>query len=194
MLEIRDLTLAYGDKKVIEGFSMRAKPGDRIRILGESGSGKTTLFQGVAGLLAPSAGEIHRDGAVAYLFQEARLLPWMSARENVEFVLPAGADKDIAARYLREMELGEDMEKRPGELSGGMCRRVSLARALAYAEAAEAEILLLDEPFTGIDEERKARLYDVVLKACEGRILLVSTHDGAEAAALCANEISLTRP
>ena len=189
MLNVRDLTVNYGDKTVLEGLSFSAEAGERIHLKGASGTGKTTLLNALAGLIKYT-GEIETDGVVAYMFQEPRLIPWLSVLENLRFVLPKGADDAVIKKYLTAVELWEERNTMPKELSGGMSRRVALARALAYAEATDAAMLLLDEPLTGVDEERKLRLYPVILEATEGKILLLSTHDEREAAALTARELT----
>ena len=190
MLNVRDLTVNYGDKTVLEGLSFSVEAGERIHLKGASGTGKTTLLNALAGLIKHT-GEIETDGVAAYMFQEPRLIPWFSVYENLRFVLPKGADDAVIKKYLTAVELWEERNTMPKELSGGMSRRVALARALAYAEATDAAMLLLDEPLTGVDEERKLRLYPVILQAAEGKILLLSTHDEREAAALTARELTI---
>lgn len=189
-MKVHDLTVAYGKDAVLSHLSFEAQPGDRIHLSGPSGAGKTTLLSVLAGLLPPTEGTVTVDGTVAFLFQDSRLLPWLTAEENVRFVLPRGKEA-LAEPYLRAVELWEERTKRPDQLSGGMCRRVALARALAYAEATNAALLLLDEPLTGVDEDRKARLYPLLTRAAENRILLLSTHDPAEATALCNRKLTL---
>ena len=191
MLNVCDLSVSYGDKPVLCGLNFRAEAGDRIHLSGPSGSGKTTLLSVLAGLTRPTAGTVELPGEVAYLFQEPRLIPGLSALDNLRFVLPKGADPALAERYLRAVELWEDRDKMPAELSGGMCRRVALARALAYAQATDAAVLLLDEPLTGIDEAMKERLYPHILAAARDRILLLSTHDPREAEALTTSTVCL---
>ena len=190
MLNVRDLTVNYGDKTVLAGLSFSVEAGERIHLKGASGTGKTTLLNALAGLIKYT-GEIETDGVVAYMFQEPRLIPWLSVYENLRFVLPKGADDAVIKKYLIAVELWEERNTMPKELSGGMSRRVALARALAYAEATDAAMLLLDEPLTGVDEERKLRLYPVILQAAEGKILLLSTHDEREAQALTTSALTV---
>lgn len=192
MLKVSDLHHEYNGVEVLRGVSFAAKTGDRIHLSGPSGVGKTTLLNILADLLTPTSGAVQTDGEVVYQFQELRLLPWLSAAENVAFVLPHSADPALIERHLTAVELWEARDKRPSELSGGMCRRVALARALAYAEATDAGVILLDEPLTGVDEETKSHLYPYILRVAEGRVLILSTHDEQEAALLCNRTLTLT--
>lgn len=192
MLKVSDLHHEFNGAEVLRGVSFGAEAGDRIHLSGPSGVGKTTLLNILAGLLAPLSGNVRRDCEAAYQFQELRLLPWLSAEENVAFVLPRGADPSLVRTHLAAVELWEARDKRPAELSGGMCRRVALARALAYAEATDAGVILLDEPLTGVDEETKSHLYPYILRVAEGRVLILSTHDEQEAARLCNRTLTLT--
>ena len=192
MITVNNLHHEYNGAPVLRCVTFTAEEGDRIHLCGPSGVGKTTLLNVLAGLITPSSGTAKIEGTVAYQFQEPRLLPWLTAEENVAFVLPRGADPDLARKYLSAVELWEARGKKPSELSGGMCRRVALARTLAYAEAPEAAVLLLDEPLTGVDDEAKSRLYHHILQAADGKLLILSTHDGQEAAALCNRTLTLT--
>ena len=190
MLNVRDLTVSYGNKTVLERFSFSAEAGERIHLKGASGTGKTTLLNAVAGLIK-SVGTVEAEGTVTYMFQEPRLIPWLSVLENLRFVLPKGADDSVIKKYLTAVELWEERNTMPKELSGGMSRRVALARALAYAEVTDAAVILLDEPLTGVDEERKLRLYPVILQASEGKVLILSTHDEREAQALTTSAMTV---
>lgn len=193
MLKLDRISVSFGQKSVLSELSFEARAGDRIHLRGPSGAGKTTLLSVIAGLLKPDDGTAIVSGEVAYMFQESRLLPWIRAEENVAFVLPKRSDPRLVRKYLEAVGLWEDRNKLPTELSGGMCRRVALARTLAYAEAVNAEILLLDEPFSGVDAEMKSRLYPILLQASENRVLILSTHDGEEAAALCEKTVNIEK-
>lgn len=190
MLSVHNLTVAYGKKTVLDSVSFSAEAGDRIHLNGVSGAGKTTLLNAIAGL-TKATGTAEISGKVSYMFQEPRLIPWLSVLANLQFVLPKGADPALAEKYLSAVELWEDRDKLPAELSGGMSRRVALARALAYAEATEAALILLDEPLTGVDETCKLRLYPVILQAAEGKVLILSTHDEREAKALTTSALTV---
>ena len=150
--------------------------------MGESGVGKTTLARMIAGLEKPDFGEISGvPEAVSFMFQEDRLLPWFSARENVEYV----SDKETADYYLEKVLLGGEKDTPVSDLSGGMKRRVALARALAY----KSELVILDEPFKGLDFELKKKMTALILE--EKRRFLIITHEVEDAALLGAKVINI---
>lgn len=179
MLKINNLSFSYGEKDIIKDLSLSLPEKGVFVIMSPSGSGKTTLFSLIAGLLEPDSGSIETDAKkVAVSFQDDRLLPWMSAAENVNFVL--GGKKNTltrAVKHLSELGLGEDAGKYPSELSGGMKKRVSLARAFAT----EADLVLLDEPFNGLDADTKSVVMDKIKKVGESALVLVITHERADA-------------
>ena len=112
----------------------------------------------------------------SYIFQENRLLPWATARENVALVLE-GENTETASRWLLQAGLGDAMEKYPRELSGGMKRRVAIARALAYG----GDVLLLDEPFRALDETNKQDLIGLIRRSSADALNILVTHDREEA-------------
>ena len=180
MLELMNISHSYGDREVLADISLTLEPGQRIALMGPSGCGKTTLLKIALGLLAPTAGtadnRFRRSSAV---FQEPRLLPWRSAAENVALVL--GDTKAALPRALvalEQLELKDAADKYPRELSGGMQQRVAIARALA----ADPDLLVLDEPFKGLDEALRQRVLQTVNET-KAAVLLV-THEEWEAEAL----------
>ncbi len=178
MIEIKNLSLAYGSERVIEDFSLCLEKGERIVLMGPSGCGKSSLLSAVAGLLSPEKGSIKTEGRISFVFQEPRLLPWLSAIENINVVLSDSASSLAEAqRWLEAVGLGSDGDKVPAELSGGMQQRLSIARALAY----DGEILLLDEPLKGMDAETKTLVWEKLLAAAEGKTSILITHDEDEA-------------
>ena len=180
MLEFRSVSLSFGDQQVLRGVSFTLPAGGRLALMGPSGCGKTTLLRLAAGLLEPDSGEVLRpDGGAAVVFQEPRLLPWLTAEENVNLVLSdRSATLPQARAWLGKLGLADAAGKYPAELSGGMQRRVALARALALGR----ELLLLDEPFSALDEEQRAGAQRLVAE--QGCAILLATHDEREAAAL----------
>lgn len=193
MLEIKDLSKSYGDKSVLCDISFSAKTNDRIVIMGGSGCGKTTLLRIIAGLESYDGGTVDTNGErIALMFQEPRLLPWKNAIDNVR--VPLGADKaHIADKYLEAVELSlkTDGKKMPRELSGGMKQRVALARFLAYAEVSDASILLLDEPFSALDDDTADKMLALLKSFSENKILLVVTHNEKHAESLGSKVIRL---
>ena len=156
--------------------------GGHIALMGPSGCGKTTLLRVLAGLQAPDAGTVRVEpGRMACVFQEPRLLPWRTAAENVNAVLSDRAQTmPQALAWLERLELGDACDQYPAALSGGMQQRVAIARALAY----DAPVLLLDEPFRGLDAALRARVTALIADAAKDKTLVLATHDAADAAAL----------
>ena len=146
MLKLEKISLKYGDNTVLHDLSYEFEEGKLTAILGESGVGKTTLLNIIAGLLKPSSGRMtNTHERISYVFQDPRLFDWMTATENVSTV----SNDTLAVEMLTLMGLEDSLDKYPAELSGGMKQRVSLARALAYSP----DLILLDEPFKGLDPE-----------------------------------------
>ena len=170
--------VSFGYKRginVLSGFSLEVPD-----------SGKSTVLRLAMGLAKPGSGRITGTGglAVSTVFQEDRLIPWKTVLENVA-LFADGADR--AAYYLRALGLGDVLQSFPGELSGGMKRRVALARALAH----NFDMLVLDEPFTGLDEAAKRNAIELVNRETAGKMLVLATHDLLEAEALGAEIIEL---
>lgn len=185
MIEIKSLTAAYGENVVLENCSLTVPDGSRAALMGASGCGKTTLLRAAAGLLRPLSGSADAGGRVAFVFQEPRLFPWLTAEQNVSAVLPGCGDaaREAVRELLRRTGLSGAEGKYPGELSGGMQQRVSLCRALAYG----GDALLLDEPFKGLDEDLRRDIAALILERSRGAAVLLSTHDEREAELLGAD-------
>lgn len=194
LLRVAGLEVARGGRPVLRGVSFAAACGERLAVLGPSGAGKSTLLLAIAGLTRIARGSVTIDGrppapgAAAIMFQTPLLFPWLDVLDNVTFGLDVAARGTPAARRARARDLlamvglAHVAARRPGELSGGERQRVALARALAV----EPPLLLLDEPFSALDPETRARLREDVaqLVAATGATLLLVTHDAVDAAAL----------
>ncbi|MBR5381966.1 MAG: ABC transporter ATP-binding protein [Oscillospiraceae bacterium] len=172
MIRFRNVYFSFGETPVFEDLTLDIPK--KCVLKAPSGRGKTTLLRLAAGLLRPDAGSV--SGApekIAFLFQDDRLLPWLTAEENVAAVLP-GERKDEAAAWLGYVELASLKNARPDELSGGQRRRVALARALAFG----GDLLLLDEPFKGLDPALTDRMAGLVLST--GTDFLMASHSERE--------------
>ena len=156
MLTFENVSFSYEKKQVLDQISFHVAKGEILAVMGPSGCGKTTLLSLAAGLKKPSSGEIRRSSSkISYVFQEPRLFPWLTVKENLEAVLKKPHEKENAILSLLEaLGLKGCEALYPNELSGGMKMRVSLARALIF----DADLYLLDEPFSALDEELKITL------------------------------------
>ncbi|SBW10199.1 ABC transporter, ATP-binding protein [uncultured Eubacteriales bacterium] len=183
MIRVRDLTVRFGDKLVLDRFSIDL-PGAGITALsGPSGCGKTTLLRVLGGLQKSESGSVAGAGVTAFLFQEDRLLPWRTVGQHITDLLPRErrGEKD---RWLALAELEGEEGSFPAALSGGMGRRLALARTLALG----GDLYLLDEPFTGVDAARIGHILERVRDL--GKPVLLVSHE-AETIAQCDKVIYL---
>jgi NitT/TauT family transport system ATP-binding protein len=191
-VSISGLHFEYGSNTIFRGLNLELGNENPVVILGPSGCGKTTLLFLIAGILKPSAGElvINAETRAAVVFQEPRLLPWMTVLENtalpIEGLLGKRTARERALRFLELVELGDKAQSLPAELSGGQQQRASLARAFAFP----SPVVLLDEPFQSLDIPLRIQMMDLVkdLLAREkspagraGRLVIAVTHDPREA-------------
>lgn len=190
-LSVERLTMAFphGDRLLLalQGATLEVKRGELVCVVGASGSGKSTLLNILAGLDRPTAGRAHVHGRVALMFQEAALLPWLTAAGNVELALElrgvrAKQRRTIAYELLNRVHLAGFEKRRPHELSGGMKQRVALARALAQ----DADVLLMDEPFAALDAITRDLLHEELVRIWNesGLTILFVTHNAREAVRL----------
>ena len=185
MITFQNVSKAFDSLKVFDHLSLHAATGEILGVVGPSGSGKTTMLKLITGIVIPDAGTVTvAEGAVGYVFQEPRLLPWRTALDNVAGPLRAqGNDKAgaraAAAGWLERVGLAGFEGYHPAELSGGMAQRVSVARAFAV----EPRILLLDEPFSSVDTTLKSSLMDILESIIRERrtTVMYVTHDLGEA-------------
>ncbi|MBW6460493.1 MAG: ABC transporter ATP-binding protein [Bacteroidales bacterium] len=197
----KDLRKIYSETKVpvyaLNGVSVTIEEGEFTSIVGPSGSGKTTLLNMIGGLDNPTEGEVHINGVnvttlpsgklidfrlhhIGFVFQSYNLIPVLTARENVEFImqLQGVPKKERAARAIELLEsvgLSDKIDNRPGDMSGGQQQRVSVARALA----SKPRFILADEPTANLDSKSTAELLDIMLKMNEKHktTFIFSTHD-----------------
>ena len=194
ILSVRALKKVYstdgGDVEAVRNLTFDLKAGELACLVGPSGSGKTTLLKCIAGLMAPTEGQVLLDGTevtappkkMAVVFQEygRSLFPWMRVRENVELPLKnqgvAKAERDkLVDDALEAVGLSHVPQSYPWQLSGGMQQRVAIARAVAY----QPEVLLMDEPFAAVDAQTRADLEDLIRTVWRnlGVTILFVTHD-----------------
>ena len=183
---IRSLHKAFGEKAVLTGFSATIPAGKVTGIMAPSGGGKTTLLRVLLGLERADSGEILglEGRKFSAVFQEDRLCENLNPVSNIRLVNPLVTRADALAA-LKSVRLTDCAAQPVRELSGGMRRRVAILRALL----ADWDVLFLDEPFKGLDEETKACVLEVTRERCCGRTTLLVTHDAAEAHALGASQI-----
>ena len=194
-LFLTDINVELGKKHILKNVSLEVKTGQLISLLGSSGCGKSTLLKTVAWIIEPSSGDVlidgksvlgvpvHRRGAVI-VFQDLRLFPHMTVAENVEFALKMSGMKkqqyrEIAREQLEKVRLEGLEDRRISQISGGQMQRVALARAFAVRPS----VMLLDEPFSSLDEELRLEMGNLLLelqRESELTTVLV-THDTQEA-------------
>lgn len=183
-LEIRNANKQFEGKTVLKDFSLKFPQSGVVCLFGPSGCGKTTLLNCIAGLEHLDSGEMAgiTGRKISYLFQEDRLLPWISANENIAAVLHGSAQQNVkkASGWLAQVGLSGEEEKHPDELSGGMRQRVAIARALAYG----GDLYLLDEPFHALDETTKQEVISLILEKTPDALKILVTHDAEEAKSL----------
>ena len=174
-IQINNLCKKYGKKVIFDNFSASVDFDGILMVKGKSGLGKTTLIKMLAGLEKPNSGEISVPAErISFMFQEDRLIPFVSVLKN----LTAVCDEEKALKYLSLMELEQEKDASPLSLSGGMRRRVALARALCY----DSELIILDEPFKGLDEALKIKIGEILKKESNARPIIIVSHetDGAD--------------
>lgn len=200
----RGVSKTYGDVEALRNLSLEFPKGQLTSLLGPSGCGKTTLLKIIGGLLEPTAGEIEVNGTPvkgpgpdrAFVFQDFALLPWANVLRNVAFGLElrgvAKSEREaIAEKYIAEVGLSGFEKAFPHELSGGMRQRVGLARALSV----DADVLLMDEPFSAVDEQTRRKFQEDLLRLVqnENKTFIFVTHS-IEEAVYVSDQIAILLP
>ena len=197
MIEVKDIWKSFGELEVLKGVHLEVKKGEIVAIIGKSGAGKTTLLQIIGTLDRPTKGEVLIDGTnvftlgekelaafrnrhIGFIFQFHQLLPEFTALENVCIPAMIAREKESdykprAEQLLRDLGLGERMNHKPNELSGGEKQRVAAARALMM----QPSIILADEPTGSLDEKNKKELSKLLIHLRQeyGQTILLVTHD-----------------
>ena len=171
-IEIKALSHRFGDKIIFENYDLCLQDGGLYGLTAPSGRGKTTLLRILMGLQVPDHGSLSTGVRYSAVFQTDRLLPGKNAVEQLLFVRGSRIDRNAAEAFLRDLLPENSLDQPVAELSGGMQRRVAIARALW----AESDCVLMDEPFTGLDEDTLRHTADFILSERKGRTLLLSTH------------------
>jgi NitT/TauT family transport system ATP-binding protein len=203
-VSVKNVSKSYQEVEALKNLSLEFPRGELTSLLGPSGCGKTTLLKIIAGLLKPSSGEVIVNGKTvtapgpdrAFVFQDFALLPWANVMRNVAFGLElrgvAKSEREaIAEKYIREVGLAGFEKKYPHQLSGGMRQRVGLARALSV----DAQVLLLDEPFSAVDEQTRRKFQEDLLSlvANEKKTFIFVTHS-IEEAVYVSDQIAILLP
>ena len=171
-MKAEKLRKSFGALQVIRDFSYAFPERGAIAIAGRSGSGKTTLLHMLLGILKPDSGTITGAPRMGAVFQEDRLVMSLSVKNNLRLI---SRDTDEIARHLRAVDLYDNRDDRIENLSGGMKRRLAIARAMLY----KCEAVLMDEPYVGLDAETRAHIADYTLRECADRLIVFITHDPA---------------
>ena len=203
-VEVRNVFKNYGDVEALRDLTLQFPKGQLTSLLGPSGCGKTTLLKIIAGLIPATSGEVLVNGKPvtgpgpdrAFVFQDFALLPWATVLRNVAFGLELrGVAKpqreEIAVKYIKDVGLSGFEQSYPHELSGGMRQRVGLARALSV----DAQVLLMDEPFSAVDEQTRRKFQEDLLSLVqhENKTFLFVTHS-IEEAVYVSDQIAILLP
>lgn len=202
-----NVTKSFGDHHVVTQLDWSLPEHGTICLFGPSGCGKTTLLHLLAGICRPDSGRILglKQRKVSMVFQEPRLLPWLSATHNVTAAMPQDLHPDLrksherrvresreklAKTWLARVGLADAADKLPDELSGGMRQRVALARALAHG----GDLLLLDEPTQGLDAATRDDMIRLIREGEGERLTVLVTHDPDEAQAMVSSVVHMSGP
>jgi NitT/TauT family transport system ATP-binding protein len=203
-VSVRNVSKNYQEVEALKNLSLEFPRGELTSLLGPSGCGKTTLLKIIGGLLQPTSGEVEVDGRTvtgpgpdrAFVFQDFALLPWANVLRNVAFGLElrgvAKSEREaVAEKYIRQVGLAGFEKKFPHQLSGGMRQRVGLARALSV----DSKVLLLDEPFSAVDEQTRRKFQEDLLSLVwnEKKTFIFVTHS-IEEAVYVSDQIAILLP
>lgn len=190
-IEFKNVCKSFGENRVLDNFSAIFPKGSRTAVMGPSGSGKTTLLRLIMGLEKCDSGVIEGIEGEHFgcVFQEDRLIEDISAAENLKLIFDGKLPKPAITAELASVELtGENLIKPVKEFSGGMKRRVAIVRAMM----SDSDTVIMDEPFTGLDEELKDRVMDYIEDSLGARRLILVTHERSEAERLCERVVEIT--
>ena len=195
MIKAEKISKSFGSKSIISDISFTVNNGEFLTITGASGCGKSTILNILSGLISPDSGSVIRTGKkTGYAFQKDILIPWKSALENILYIMkghiPLNQAYDTAASLLEQIGLADDMHKKPYMMSGGMKKRVNIARAISI----KPDILLLDEPFAFLDEKNIEEIKKIILQiqVNDDCAVILVNHDNKYADNLPGKTIEIT--
>ncbi len=184
-IKLDSVSFSYNGKPVLSDFSLTVTNGERVCLVGESGAGKTTLFRLILGLEKADKGDVSVPQKISTVFQEDRLFKGVSVVKNIA---STGSQKN-AEILLEKAGLIDIADKSIDQLSGGMMRRIAILRALNF----DADALLLDEPFNGLDDENKKIMTDMILDTFAGKPILIISHNPQDSALLGAEQVEIEK-
>jgi len=210
-IEVENVTVAYHNKVALHGANLQLRTGSIYGLVGMNGSGKSTLFKAIMGFVKPVKGRVLINGLPIRKVQKSNLVAYVPQAEEVDWNFPVSVwdvvmmgrygymnvlriprlkDKQVVRESLERVQMSEFRDRQIGELSGGQKKRAFLARALAQ----QATVLLLDEPFTGVDIKTEKTMIDLLLDLKQqGHTILISTHDLASVTTFCDQVILINR-
>ncbi|MEC4819762.1 MAG: metal ABC transporter ATP-binding protein [Scytonema sp. PMC 1069.18] len=210
-IDIENVTVAYHGKVALHSASLKLKPGSISGLVGMNGSGKSTLFKAIMGFVKPTTGRVLIDGLPIRMVQKKNLVAYVPQSEEVDWNFPVSVydvvmmgrygymnilripkakDKQVVKESLERVQMWSMRDRQIGELSGGQKKRAFFARALAQ----QGTVLLLDEPFTGVDVKTEKTMIDLLLELREqGHTILISTHDLASITTFCDQVVLINR-
>ncbi|MEA4973275.1 MAG: ATP-binding cassette domain-containing protein [Candidatus Metalachnospira sp.] len=187
-MELNKITKSYDGRMVLDRFSLAVENGRTVCLFGESGCGKTTILNIISGLTEIDSGEVKgtKGKRISYLFQEDRLLESATAEENI---MLSTKNMELSKKIIEVCDISDYLNLYPSQMSGGMKRRVAIARAVAF----DGEIVLLDEPFNGIDTKRVEKAADFLREFLMSKICIVVSHSLNDAELLSAQVFNLNK-
>ncbi len=171
--EIKNIYKSFNNKIVLKNISYKFPDNGLVWIKGDTGSGKTTLLNIISGLIAEDSGEIlgFKDKKISYVFQDDRLIPWLTAKENLKIIKKL--DDKRLEKFLSSVGLENDYNTKAYAMSGGMKKKLSIARALAF----NGDVFLMDEPFTGLDKSSIIKILKVLESYYSKKLVILVSHN-----------------